>query len=77
MAKKRDNSTMRILKVLTFCIGVLWAGSLILNMVNPSYNPPQTIGLAFMAVLSTMLGIIAAANGKRDSGDDDEDDEEK
>lgn len=59
-------------------VGLLWAGSLVLDMVNPRYDPPETIGLAFMAILSTLLGIVAASNrdgGSKDDEDDDGDEE--
>lgn len=60
-----------IIRLMIF-VGTIWAVSLILDMVNPVYDPPDTIGLAFMAILSTLLGIIAA--GQRDGGPKDEDD---
>lgn len=74
MARKRV-SNLRVLYVLITAVGLMWAGSLILDMVNPRYDPPETIGLAFMAILSTLLGITAASN--RDGGprNDDRDNE--
>ena len=62
----------RIIISLIIFVGTIWAVSLILDMVNPVYDPPDTIGLAFMAILSTLLGMIAA--GQRDGGPKDEDD---
>lgn len=71
---KSDKGVPRIVVWLIVFVGAIWAGSLVLDMVNPRYDPPQTIGLAFMAILSTLLGIVAAS--QRDGGrrnDDDED----
>lgn len=55
-------------------VGLLWAGSLVLDMVNPRYDPPATIGLAFMAILSTLLGIVSASDHDGGSKDDEDDD---
>ena len=73
MAAKKTSS-LRVLYVVMTGVGLLWTGSLILDMVNPKYDPPETIGLAFMAVLSTLLGIVAAS--QRDGGSKKDDDEE-
>ncbi len=37
----------------------LWVASLVMDALVASYDPPDTIGLAFMAVLSAVLGAFA------------------
>ncbi|MCF8605161.1 hypothetical protein L5I01_17545 [Gordonia sp. HY442] len=59
---KPNNPATRVLIPITIFVGAMWAASLVFDMVNPSYQPPDTIGLAFMAVLSTLMGIIAASS---------------
>ena len=76
MADNRNPGTMRLLYVLTGVVGAVWVCSLVLDMVRSSYDPPQTIGLAFMAILSTLLGMIAAAQRDGGRSKSDEDDEE-
>lgn len=72
---KHEKKVPRILLVLIVIVGGLWVGSLILDAFVPTYDPPETIGLAFMAILSTLLGIVAAS--QRDGGkDDDEKDDQ-
>ena len=70
---KNDKKVPRILVMLIVIVGGLWAGSLILDALVPTYDPPQTLGLAFMAILSTSLGIVAAS--QRDCDKHDKDDE--
>lgn len=70
---KNDKKVPRILVMLIVIVGGLWAGSLILDALVPTYDPPQTLGLAFMAILSTSLGIVAAS--QRDGDKHDKDDE--
>ncbi|QFP96994.1 membrane protein [Gordonia phage Thimann] len=72
--KGNDKGIPRIIVWLIVSVGAIWAGSLVLDMVNPAYDPPQTIGLAFMAILSTLLGIVAAA--QRDGGKKNDEDGE-
>lgn len=71
---KNDKKVPRILVMLIVIVGGLWAGSLILDALVPTYDPPQTLGLAFMAILSTLLGIVAAS--QRDGGTHDDKDDE-
>ena len=71
---KNDKKVPRILVALIVIVGGLWAGSLILDAFVRTYDPPQTLGLAFMAILSTLLGIVAAS--QRDDGTHDDKDDE-
>lgn len=71
----KDKGVPRILIILIVSVGVLWAGSLVLDAFVSTYDPPETIGLAFMAILSTLLGFVAAS--QRDGGNDEEDDDDK
>ena len=71
---KNDKKVPRILVMLIVIVGGLWAGSLILDAFVSTYDPPQTLGLAFMAILSTLLGIVAAS--QRDGGEHDDKDDE-
>lgn len=73
---KNDKTVPRILVVLIVIVGALWAGSLILDALAPTYDPPQTLGLAFMAILSTLLGIVAASQRDGDKHDNDDKDDE-
>lgn len=73
---KNDKTVPRILVVLIVIVGALWAGSLILNAFVSTYNPPESIGLAFMAILSTLLGIVAASQRDGDKHDNDDKDDE-
>lgn len=71
---KNDKKVPRILVALIVIVGGLWAGSLILDAFVRTYDPPQTLGLAFMAILSTLLGIVVAS--QRDDGTHDDKDDE-
>lgn len=62
--------TPRVLKVIGSVVTAVWVASIGLDAFNPAYDPPDTIGLAFMAMLSAVLG-AAAVRGK------DKDDEER
>lgn len=73
---KNDKKVPRILVALIVIVGGLWAGSLILDALVPTYDPPQTLGLAFMAILSTLLGIVAASQRDGDKHDNDDKDDE-
>lgn len=73
---KNDKKVPRILVMLIVIVGGLWAGSLILDALVPTYDPPQTLGLAFMAILSTLLGIVAASQRDGDKHDNDDKDDE-
>jgi membrane protein implicated in regulation of membrane protease activity len=42
-----------------------WAGSIVLDAVGLWPDPPQTIGLAFMAVLSALLGTMVVQRQDR------------
>lgn len=55
--------TPLILKIIGGVITTVWLVSVIADAVNPNYDPPETIGLAFMAMLSAVLG-AAAVRGK-------------
>lgn len=65
MSAKNTFAT-RVLIALVVVIGSIWVISMIVDMLVATYQPPETIGLAFMAVLSTLLGMVAAA--QRDGG---------
>lgn len=52
-----------VLKIIGGVVTVVWVFSIALDAFNPSYDPPDTIGLAFMAMLSAVLG-AAAVRGK-------------
>lgn len=73
---KNDKKVPRILVALIVIVGSLWAGSLILDAFVRTYDPPQAIGLAFMAILSTILGIVAASQRDGDKHDNDDKDDE-
>lgn len=73
MSSKRDVTGMRVLYGLTGVVGTVWVTSLINDMFNPAYNPPETVGLVFMVVVSTLLGVIAT-NTRRDKKDEDGED---
>jgi hypothetical protein len=60
--------TPLVLRVIGAVVTVLWVISVVVDAINPAYDPPDTIGLAFMAMLSAVLG--AAAVGGRDKRED-------
>lgn len=74
MAKYNGDGVPRLLWVVIGFVGTAWFVSIGVDMFNPRYDPPDTIGLAFMAVLSTLLGIVVAS--QRDSGNGKDDDNE-
>lgn len=58
--------TPRVLQVIGGVVTAVWVASIGLDAFNPAYDPPAEIGLAFMAMLSAILG-AAAVRGKDDS----------
>lgn len=62
-----------VLVTLVSIVTVVWAGSLILDAFVKSYDPPATISLAFMAVVSALLGSgVVRSLPSRKKGRDDE-----
>jgi hypothetical protein len=60
--------TPLVLKIIGSVITIVWLISAVADAFIPSYDPPETIGLAFMAMLSAVLG--AAAVKGQDKKDD-------
>lgn len=56
-----------VLRIIGAVVTIIWVISVVADAVNPAYDPPETIGLAFMAMLSAVLG--AAAVQGRDKSD--------
>lgn len=50
---------------------VMWAGSMVLDAIVSTYDPPDTISIAFMAILGPLVGTLIVRRD-RNSGDDDE-----
>lgn len=86
MTGKRSDElgpTMKVIIGLAIAVTVVWGASLVVDMINPNYDPPANIGLVFMAMVSGLFGLAtsAAVRGKdrereRDrelTRDDDED----
>ncbi|GGF39224.1 hypothetical protein [Williamsia phyllosphaerae] len=61
-----------VIVTLVSIVTVVWAGSLILDAFVKSYDPPATISLAFMAVVSALLGSGVVRSLPRRKGRDDE-----
>lgn len=74
MNRDKGPTGVRVLIGLTIFVAGIWGGSLVLDMFNPNYDPPATIGVVFMAIVSGLLGVIAASN--RDGGKPDDKDKE-
>jgi hypothetical protein len=55
--------TPLVLKIIGSVITIVWLISAVADAIIPTYDPPETIGLAFMAMLSAVLG-AAAVKGK-------------
>lgn len=68
MAKRRSSQVV-LAQVVIVVVLVLWAGSLVLNAVIPSYSPPDSISLAFMAILGPLVGSLLVKRGKDDADD--------
>jgi hypothetical protein len=75
VAKEPNSTGQKVVYVLAVVVGGVWAGTTIVDMFNPSYNPPDSAGAAFMAVLGVLLGIITTREAKKKSGNDDEGEE--
>lgn len=60
--------TPLVLRIIGAVVTIIWVISVVADAINPAYDPPETIGLAFMAMLSAVLG--AAAVQGRDKKDD-------
>ena len=50
---------------------VMWAGSMVLDAIVFTYDPPDAISIAFMAILGPLVGTLIVRRD-RNSGDDDE-----
>jgi hypothetical protein len=63
-----------LLVVIVSVVTVAWAGSLILDAFVKSYDPPATISLAFMAVVSALLGsgVVRSLPSRKKGRDDDQ-----
>jgi membrane protein implicated in regulation of membrane protease activity len=57
--------TPLVLRIIGGVIIVAWVASIVADALVPTYEPPQTIGLAFMAVVSAVLGAAAVRQGDR------------
>ncbi|QDH93199.1 hypothetical protein SEA_ZIPP_45 [Gordonia phage Zipp] len=87
MTGKRSDElgpTMKVIIGLAIAVTVVWGASLVVDMINPAYDPPANIGLVFMAVVSGLFGLAtsAAVRGKdrereRERDRDKDDDEDK
>lgn len=62
--------TPLVLRVIGGVVTVAWIASVIADALVPTYDPPETIGLAFMAMLSAVLGAAAVRSSNTSSGDD-------
>ena len=62
--------TPLVLRVIGGVVTVAWIASVIADALVPTYDPPDTIGLAFMAMLSAVLGAAAVRSSSTSSGDD-------
>lgn len=51
----------RLLKAVIAVVVLVWIGTTAWDAINPNYDPPDTIGLAFMAILSALLGAAMAS----------------
>lgn len=51
--------TPLVLKIIGSVITIVWLISAVADAFIPTYDPPETIGLAFMAMLSAVLGAAA------------------
>lgn len=72
MADKDNDPSMRALYALTGIIGAVWIASLVVDMVNPGYDPPANLGLVFMSVVSALIGVITAARARGDGSKQDD-----
>lgn len=67
---------MRMLIGLTIAVGAVWLIAISVDMFNQNYDPPAMLGTVFMAIVSGLLGVIAAEkardNSKRDNKKDDD-----
>lgn len=63
-----------VLVTLVSIVTVVWAGSLVLDAFVKSYDPPATISLAFMAVVSALLGsgVVRSLPSRKKGRDDDQ-----
>ena len=50
---------------------VMWAGSMVLDAIVPTYDPPDTINIAFMAILGPLVGTLIVKRDRNSDGDDD------
>lgn len=50
----------RVLNVVIGVVVTAWVVSLVLDATNVWADPPETIGLAFMAILGPLVGVWAA-----------------
>lgn len=62
-----------VLVALVSVVTIAWAGSLVLDAFVKSYDPPATISLAFMAVVSALLGsgVVRSLPSRKKGRDDD------
>lgn len=58
-----------VLRIIGAVVTIIWVISVVADAINPVYDPPETIGLAFMAMLSAVLG-AAAVQGREKKDDD-------
>lgn len=57
--------TPLVLRIIGGVVIVAWVASIVMDALIPTYEPPQTIGLAFMAVVSAVLGAAAVRGGDK------------
>ena len=60
MSNKSKGPSSRLIEVIIALVAVAWFASIAYGALNPDYEADPTIGLAFMAILSGLLGTYAA-----------------
>ena len=59
--------TPLVLRIIGGVVIIAWVASIVMDALIPTYEPPQTIGLAFMAVVSAVLGAAAVRAGDKET----------
>lgn len=60
MSNRTGGVSPRILNAVIAVVVGAWVTSLVLDATNVWADPPETIGLAFMAILGPLVGVWAA-----------------
>lgn len=67
---KRERRRITLAHIVIVVVLTLWAASMILDAVVSTYDPPEALSLAFMAIIGPLVGTLIVRRDRDDSDGD-------